>query len=55
VLLRNDATLVGDARLVLAFRRYFPPPGGTGDPREGAQRRAPHGQAWRGRLRAGMG
>ncbi|MEU1686506.1 SCP2 sterol-binding domain-containing protein [Micromonospora sp. NPDC005707] len=54
VLLRNEATLVGDARLILAFRRYFPPPRGTGDPREGAQRRALHGQAWRERLRAGL-
>ncbi|MFE9960523.1 SCP2 sterol-binding domain-containing protein [Micromonospora sp. NPDC005299] len=54
VLLRNEATLVGDARLILAFRRYFPPEEGAGDPREAAQRRATHGQAWRERLRAGM-
>ncbi|MEU4477613.1 SCP2 sterol-binding domain-containing protein [Micromonospora sp. NPDC023966] len=53
VLLRNEATLAGDARLILAFRRYFPPAAGTVDPRESARRRSPHGQAWRERRRAG--
>ncbi|MGY0006374.1 SCP2 sterol-binding domain-containing protein [Micromonospora sp. I033] len=53
VLLRNEATLAGDARLILAFRRYFPPEAGTADPREAARRRATHGRAWRERRRAG--
>ncbi|MET8833474.1 SCP2 sterol-binding domain-containing protein [Micromonospora sp. NPDC004540] len=55
VLLRNEASGVGDARLILAFRRYFPSQGETSDPRESARRRSPHGQAWRERLRAGLG
>ena len=32
-LLRNEATLVGDVRLLLAFRRFFPSAPGSGDPR----------------------
>lgn len=51
-LLRNEASYAGDARLILAFRRFFPAPSGTRDPREVARRQAPHGQAWRQRLHA---
>lgn len=50
VLLRNEATFAGDTRLILAFRRFFPSPAGTRDPREVARQHALHGQAWRERL-----
>jgi hypothetical protein len=49
-LFRNEATFAGDTRLILAFRRFFPSPAGTRDPREMARQHAPHGQAWRERL-----
>ncbi|GAB3186186.1 hypothetical protein FHX75_16128 [Micromonospora palomenae] len=51
-LLRNEASFAGDARLILTFRRFFPSPSGTRDPREVARQQAPHGQAWRERLQA---
>lgn len=52
-LLRNEATFAGpDPRLILAFQRLFPTPAGGEDPRSVARRHAPHGAAWRERLRA---
>ncbi|QGN47747.1 SCP2 sterol-binding domain-containing protein [Micromonospora sp. WMMD558] len=50
-LFRNEATSAGDPRLVLTFRRFFPAPSGTLDPREVARRQALHGPVWRERLR----
>ncbi|MGW0501603.1 SCP2 sterol-binding domain-containing protein [Micromonospora sp. NPDC003241] len=34
---RNESTYTGDVVLFLAFRRFFPPPPGTRDPREVAR------------------
>lgn len=52
-LLRNEATFAGpDPRLILALQRLFPTPAGAEDPRSVARRHAPHGAAWRERLRA---
>lgn len=52
-LLRNEATFAGaDPKLILAFQRLFPAPAGAEDPRSVARRHAPHGAAWRERLRA---
>ena len=36
-LFRNESTLTGNVLLFLAFRRFFPPPPGTRDPREVAR------------------
>ncbi|WP_422737129.1 hypothetical protein ACN263_27430 [Micromonospora sp. WMMD729] len=36
-LLRNESTFSGDVKLFLAFRRFFPEPPGTRDPREVAR------------------
>jgi hypothetical protein len=38
--LRNESTFSGDVVLFLAFRRFFPNPPGTRDPRERARRAA---------------
>ncbi|MFF0150986.1 SCP2 sterol-binding domain-containing protein [Micromonospora sp. NPDC005203] len=38
--LRNESTFSGDVVLFLAFRRFFPDPPGTRDPRETARRTA---------------
>ncbi|RIV37219.1 SCP2 sterol-binding domain-containing protein [Micromonospora radicis] len=36
-LFRNESTFTGNVLLFLAFRRFFPPPPGTRDPREVAR------------------
>ncbi|MDG4806449.1 SCP2 sterol-binding domain-containing protein [Micromonospora sp. WMMD1120] len=38
--LRNESTFSGNVMLFLAFRRFFPDPPGTRDPRETARRTA---------------
>ena len=38
--LRNESTFSGNVVLFLAFRRFFPNPPGTRDPRETARRAA---------------
>ena len=43
-MLRNESTFSGNVVLFLAFRRFFPNPPGTRDPREAA-REQPGGSA----------
>lgn len=45
-MLRNETTLSGNVLLFLAFRRFFPDPPGTRDPRDTARERTGTTRPW---------